>query len=160
MPKVVSNTTPIISLLKLNRLDLLKQLYGQILIPLAVFREIEAGKTKGYYKDLSKIDWISIVEIKDKKSVKYLLDLDQGEAEAIVLATEFNADLIILDERLGRFYAKHAELKVTGTIGVLIKAKNEGLIESVKPMIEELVKKEVWISDKLKSEILKKTGEK
>jgi uncharacterized protein len=160
MPKVVSNTTPIISHLKINRLDLLKQLYGQILIPLAVFREIEAGKTKGYYKDLSKIDWISIVEIKDKKSVKYFLDLDQGEAEAIVLATEFNADLIILDERLGRFYAKHAELKVTGTIGVLIKAKNEGLIESVKPMIEELVKKEVWISDKLKSEILKKTGEK
>jgi len=160
MPEVVSNTTPIISLLKLNRLDLLQQLYGQILIPLAVYREIEAGKTKGYYKDLSKIDWISILEIKDKKSVKYFLDLDQGEAEAIVLATEFNADLIILDERLGRFYAKHAELKVTGTIGVLIKAKKEGLIEYVKPMLEELIKKEVWISDKLKVEILKKIGEK
>lgn len=159
MPKVVSNTTPIISLLKLNQLNLLRQLYDQIYIPLAVYREIEAGKAKGYYKDLSKIDWINVVDIKDKKSVKYFLDLDKGEAEAIVLATEYNADLILLDERLGRFYAKHAELKVTGTIGILIKAKMEGLIENVKPMLEDLIKKEVWISDKLKSEILKKIGE-
>lgn len=59
MPNIVSNTTPIISLLKLKRLDLLKQLYKQIYIPSAVYDEIEAGKNKGYYKDLSKIDWIS-----------------------------------------------------------------------------------------------------
>jgi predicted nucleic acid-binding protein len=159
MPKIVSNTTPIISLLKLNRLDLLQQLYNEIYIPLAVYKEIEAGKAKVYYTDLSKFDWIKIVEIKDKKAVKYFLDLDQGEAEAIVLATECNADLIILDERLGRFYAKHAELKVTGTIGVLIKAKMEGLINEVRPLLEELIKKEVWISEKLKREILQKIGE-
>jgi uncharacterized protein len=160
MLKVVSNTTPIISLLKLNRLDLLKQLYHEIYIPLAVYKEVEAGKTKVYYKDLSKFDWINIVNIKDKKSVKYFLDLDQGEAEAIILATESNADLIILDERLGRYYAKHAELKVTGTIGILIKAKKEGLINEVKPLLDELIKKDVWISDKLKKEILQKIGEK
>jgi len=53
MPKVVSNTTPIISLLKLNKLDLLKQLYKKVHIPLSVYSEIEAGKTRGYYKDLS-----------------------------------------------------------------------------------------------------------
>lgn len=80
MPKVVSNTTPIISLLKLNRLDLLKQLYKRIYIPVAVYIEIEVGKTKGFYKDLSKIDWIKIVEIQDKQAVKYFLDLDSGEA--------------------------------------------------------------------------------
>ena len=101
MLKVVSNTTPIISLLKLNKLDLLKQLYSQIFIPLAVYNEIEAGKAKGFYKDLSKFDWIKIVEVKDKPAIKYFLDLDSGEAEAIVLATELNADLIVLDEKLG-----------------------------------------------------------
>lgn len=159
MPKVVSNTTPIISLLKLNRLDLFQKLYNQIYIPTAVYSEIEAGKAKGYYKDLSFIDWINIIEIQDKQAVKYFLDLDAGEAEAIVLATEVNADLIILDEKLGRFHAKHADLKVTGTIGILIKAKSEGFIEEIKPMLNELTDKEVWISEKLKTEILKKVGE-
>ena len=155
MPKIVSNTTPILSLLKLNRLELLQNIYKQIYIPTAVYKEIEAGKAKVYYKDLSKIDWINIVEIQDKQAVKYFLDLDAGEAEAIVLATELNADLIILDEKLGRFHAKHADLKVTGTIGILIKAKSEGLIGELKPLLNELTDKEVWISEILKSQILK-----
>ncbi len=160
MLKVVSNTTPIISLLKLNRLDLLKQLYKQIYIPNAVFNEIEAGKEKGFYKDLSSISWINIIEINDKISVKYFLDLDSGEAEAIVLATELKADLIIIDEKLGRFHAKHANLKVSGTIGILLKAKALGLIEELKPLLIELTDKNVWISEKLKREILEKAGEK
>ena len=159
MPKVVLNTTPIISLLKLNRLELLQQLYSEIYIPVAVYHEIEAGKAKGYYKDISKINWINIVEIQDKQAVKYFLDLDSGEAEAIVLATELNADLIILDEKIGRFHAKHAELKVTGTIGILIKAKANGFIDELKPLLDELTQKDVWISEKLKSEILTKIGE-
>lgn len=159
MPKIVSNTTSIISLLKLNRLELLQELYKLIYIPVAVYEEIEAGKTKGYYKDLSRMDWIKITEIKDKQAVKYFLDLDAGEALAIVLATEIAADLIILDEKLGRFHAKHADLKVTGTIGILIKAKSEGLVEKLKPLLDELTDKEVWISEKLKSDILKKVGE-
>jgi uncharacterized protein len=160
MLKVVSNTTPIISLLKLNRLDLLQKLYAKIYIPKAVYKEVEAGKSKGYYKDLTKIDWINIIEIQNKQAVRYFLDLDEGEAEAIILANELNADIIILDEKLGRFHAKHANLKVTGTVGVLIKAKSEKLIPDLKPLLDELTDKEVWISEKLKFEILKKVGEK
>jgi predicted nucleic acid-binding protein len=159
MPKIVSNTTPIISLLKLNRLDLFQKLYSKLNIPLAVYQEIEAGKTKGYYQDLSEIEWINVVEIQNKQAIKYFLDLDAGEAEAIVLATEIDADLIILDEKLGRFHAKHADLKVTGTIGVLIKAKSEGLVKELKPLLDELTSRDVWISEKLKEEILKKVGE-
>jgi predicted nucleic acid-binding protein len=159
MLKVVSNTTPIISLLKLNQLDLLKHLYKQIYIPLAVYNEIEAGKAKGFYKDLSKLDWIKIIEIQDKQAVKFFLDLDSGEAEAIVLSTELNADLIILDEKLGRFHAKHADLKVTGTIGILLKAKTDGLVKELKPLLNELTEKGVWISEKLKKEILEIVGE-
>ena len=159
MPKIVSNTTPIISLLKLDRLELLQQLYSQVNIPSAVYMEIEAGKSKGYYKDLSTINWINIIEIQDKQAIKYFLDLDAREAEAIVLATELEADLIILDEKLGRFHAKHADLKVTGTIGILIKAKTEGLVNELKPLLNELTEKEVWISEKLKREILTIVGE-
>jgi uncharacterized protein len=154
MLKIVSNTTPLISLLKLERLNILKSLYGEISIPVAVFNEIEAGKQKSYYQDLSKISWIKIIQVKDNLAVKYFLDLDSGEAEAIVLASEINADLIILDEKLGRFHAKHAGIAVTGTIGVLIKAKRQGLIKELKPLLKELISKDVWISEKLINEIL------
>lgn len=160
MLKVVTNTTPIISLLKLNKLEILRQLYQNIYIPVAVYNEVEAGKTTEYYKDLSKIDWIKIEKIKDENAVKYFLDLDLGEAEAIVLATELKADLIVLDEKLGRYHAKHADLKITGTIGILIKAKKEGLISELKPLLNELSEKNVWISEKLKKVILEKVKEK
>ncbi len=65
MHKTISNTTPILSLLKINKFDLLKELYGEIIIPNAVYQEIEKGKEKPYYKDLSLIDWIKIVQIKN-----------------------------------------------------------------------------------------------
>jgi predicted nucleic acid-binding protein len=159
MLKVVSNTTPLISLLKLDRLEILKNIYSEICLPSAVYNEIEAGRDKIFYRDLSKIDWIRIIEIQNRNALKYFLDLDSGEAETIVLATEINADLIIMDEKLGRFHAKHADLKVTGIIGVLIKAKKLGLIPMLKPLLFELIEKNVWIGDKLMNEILSKAGE-
>lgn len=147
MLKVVSNTTPIISLLKIDKLQVLKDLYGEVYIPQEVFNEIEAGKNKEFYADLSQINWIKVEKIKDVKSLSYFLDLDKGEAEAIVLATENEADLIILDESLGRFHAKHVGLKVTGTMGVLLKAKQLGYVKELKPLLFELRTKNVWLSD-------------
>ena len=158
MPKVVSNTTPILALLKLNRLSLLRQLYTEIYVPTAVFNEIEAGKSKDYYEDLSKLDWVNIIEIGNKDGNSFP-DLDKGEAEAIALALEMKADSILLDEKLGRFHAKNANLKVTGSIGILIRAKKEGLVNTLKPLLDELTDKKVWVSDKLKKEILKIAGE-
>jgi predicted nucleic acid-binding protein len=77
--KVVSNTTPILSLIKIGKLDLLKELFGSILIPYAVFREIEAGKNKKFYANLTQIDWINIERIRETDTRAYLLDLDDGE---------------------------------------------------------------------------------
>ncbi len=155
MLKIVCNTTPIISLLKIGKLQIMKDLYNEIAIPQEVFNEIEAGKNKEYYLDLSKIEWIKIEKIRNEESLTYFLDLDKGEAEAIVLATEKNADLIILDETLGRYHAKHAGLKITGTVGILIKAKQLGFIPELKPLLLELRAKNVWLSDNFINEILK-----
>ena len=159
MLKIISNTTPLISFLKIGQLELLREIYNTIIIPEAVFVEVEKGKYKPYYMDISQFDWIDIQEIKDKKVLSYFLDLDAGEAEVIVLATEIEADLVIIDETLGRRFAKHADLKVTGTIGILVKAKEVGLVKKVSPLLDELQKKGVWINNRLKERILAKVNE-
>ena len=128
-------------------------------IPQEVFNEIEAGKHKKYYLNLLTFEWIKIEQIQDRKSISYFLDLDKGEAEAIVLATESEADLILLDESLGRFHAKHAGLRVTGTIGILVKAKKQGLISELKPLILDLKDKGVWLSESLIERILELANE-
>src|SRR5690554_2981377 len=159
MRKIVSNTTPIISLLKIGELTMLKDLYQRIIVPEEVFNEIENGKNKSYYINLLEIDWIEIKEIKDKKSLSYFLDLDKGEAETIILANEINADLVIIDEKLGRYHAKHANLKVTGTLGILLKAKKQGKIKSVKKLLDELKDKGIWLNDKLVERVIKLANE-
>jgi len=155
MRKVISNTTPILSLLKINKLEILKELYGQVTIPNAVYQEVEEGKHKEFYKDLKKIDWLIIKDIKDQNSREYFVDLDDGEAEVLILAKELNADLVILDEILGRRYAKVLEFNLTGTLGVLLKAKEKGIIKSLKELLTELTEKGTWLNPKLIKEVLK-----
>lgn len=159
MLNVVSDTTPLISLMKLNHLEILKDLYNEIYIPNAVYKEIEFGKNKKYYKDLSLIKWINIVEILNKDELNFLKPLDSGEAEAIILAKELKSDLIIIDEKIGRYYANNAHLKVTGTLGILLKAKRLGLIIELKPLLNELTSKGVWIERSLIQEVLMKADE-
>ena len=115
---------------------------------------LEKGKAKEYYIDLSKTDWIKIKDIKDKNSLSYFLDIDKGEAETIILANEIDADLVIIDEILGRFHAKNSNLKITGTLGVLLKAKNSGHIQKIRPLLIELRDKGIWLSGKLIKEVL------
>ncbi|WP_297453034.1 DUF3368 domain-containing protein [Persephonella sp.] len=140
MPKVVSNTTPILSFIKLNRLDILRNIYKEITIPEAVFKELEEGKHK-YYINIFKKDWIKISKASNKRLVKQFEEiLDTGEAEAITLALELKADLLLMDEKIGRKIAEEQGLKISGTIGILLKAKEEGIISEVKPLIYELIK--------------------
>ncbi len=155
MRKIISNTTPIISLLKVDKLNLLKELYTKIIIPKAVCLEIEKGKEKPYYHDLTQIEWIEIKEIANPDSKDYFFDLGDGEAEVLILAKELNADLIIMDEIMGRRYSKQLGFNLTGTIGILLKAKEIGLINSVHDLLTELTKKGTWLNPKL----IKKTIE-
>ncbi|MEI8203754.1 MAG: DUF3368 domain-containing protein [Bacteroidota bacterium] len=149
MRKAISNTTPIITLLSISRIELLRDIYSKIIIPKGVYDEIEQGKDKAYYTDLSKLNWIEIKDISDREPLKYLHELDKGEAEVIVLANEINADLVIIDERLGREYAEYFNLNITGSMGVLLKAKELGLIKEIKPLIKQMVNNGIWLSPKL-----------
>lgn len=135
--KIVSNASPIINLSKINRLDLLEKLYQKIIIPEAVFKElIVKGHDKENIpaiKSLIDNNIIDVHEVQSNALVKALeKDLDPGESAAIALAAEINAELVILDERDARETAEIYNLKKTGFIGILMKAKKEGFIDSVK----------------------------
>ncbi len=154
MRKVVSNTTPLISLIKIGQLQLLEFLYTQVIIPGAVWQEVQVGIDSPYYVDLTTLPFISIQKVVNANAVDYLTDLDRGEAEVIVLAREIEADLVIIDEEMGRSYARHFNLPLTGTLGILLRAKQNGLIPKVKPLLEALMSNGVWISKQLKEDVL------
>jgi uncharacterized protein len=159
MLKVISNTTPLISLLKIGKLHLLHDIYGEIIVPKGVFDELEDGKSKLFYQDISKIDWIKILSISNQDFFTYFFDLDKGEAKVLILAHEMNADLVLIDEIMARRYAKRLHLKLSGTIGILLKAKEKNIIPSVKDLIEELVLKGTWFDKSFISKALELANE-
>ena len=136
---VVVNATPVIALALINQLDLLRRVYGEALIPPAVRAEVLAGGpgSPGFV-ELQRAEWIRVTDLQDPRRADLLSDLDRGEAEVIALAQELNATLVIVDERLARRHVRRLGLKLTGTLGVLLKAKERGLIPVVKPLIDRL----------------------
>ena len=131
---VVSDTTPLISFLKINRLDLLRALFSRVVIPCAVYDELTANpRFEVEAEAIKKSDFIHIREVADKRSVQVLRKvalLDQGESEAIVLTEEIKAELLLLDEHRGREAAKRMGVKITGTIGIILEAFDRGLLET------------------------------
>ena len=138
--KVVSNTSPLINLAWIGRLELLHELYGVIHIPEAVWHEIVVqGAGQPGAKEVSHASWIKTCPVDNKLLVLALhQELDAGEAEAIALAMEQKAELLLMDERLGRETARYFGLNYTGVIGVLIEAKQKGLIGSIKEYLDSL----------------------
>ena len=154
---VVSDTSPILNLVRVRRLDLLASLYGQVLIPLAVYAELNVlrgDSSEGV--GLAASSWLVTESPKNEELVLQLRgSLDAGEAEAIVLALERKANLLLVDEKLGRAAAKTFGLRITGLLGVLAEAKQAHLIECVKPVLDELITKaRFWVSPELYHEVL------
>lgn len=159
---VVSNTTPLIGLASIGRLGLLQELFDEVYIPKAVFDEtVTFGRGEGRAKqEVSRAAWIHVVEIKDRLAVQVMLDeMDLGEAETIVLASELNADWVLMDEKKGRRKLDQLNIPKIGTLGILPKAKQLGLIPTLKPEIENLQKSAFSISPLIVEEVLKIAGE-
>ena len=137
---VVSNTSPLINLARISQLDLLHQLYGEMLIPEAAWQEaVVNGAGQPGANEIQAASWVRRQAVSNRPMVQALQqDLDAGEAEAIVLAMELHADLLLMDERLGRETAQHLGLRYIGLIGVLIAAKSKGLITQIKPQLDAL----------------------
>jgi predicted nucleic acid-binding protein len=154
---IVSNTSPISNLAKVGQLSLIEALYGRILIPRAVYEELldeRAGET--VIAAVKSSTWIEVRFSQNQLLVDELRTrINIGEAEAITLADEVKATRLLIDERLGRQAAKDLGLKVTGVLGILLAAKKEALITSVKPIMDNLVNQANFrISRQLYDEIL------
>lgn len=129
---VVSDTSVLTSLIHVGQIILLQRLYGSVLIPQAVHRELARSHS-------ALPPFLEVREAFDRENVRRLAaDLDLGEAEAIVLAKELRADLLLIDEKLGRQVALREGVSITGLVGVLVEAKHQQLIGSVRELVGQL----------------------
>jgi predicted nucleic acid-binding protein len=159
---VVSDTSPVSGLYRINHLFVLQRLFGKVILPESVFQELLELRSFGY--DLQEVltaEWIEIKSAADISAVAHLQNhLDLGEAEAIVIAKELHADLLILDETKGRAIAKQEGIAIIGLAGVLIEAKLKGHIALVKPLLDRLIHEANFrISRKLYELVLIQIGE-
>jgi predicted nucleic acid-binding protein len=159
---VVSNTTPLIGLATVQRFDLLRHLFNEIHIPDAVYGEaVVAGREAGGAKrEVTDAPWIKVVSVSDRLAVEALLDdLDLGEAETIVLARELDADWVLMDEKKGRRKLTQMGLKKIGTLGILLSAKQAGLLPVIRPDIERLRQQGFSLSQTVIDTVLQKANE-
>ncbi|ACF13805.1 nucleic acid-binding protein contains PIN domain-like protein [Chloroherpeton thalassium ATCC 35110] len=155
---IVSNTTPIISLSSIGKIDILKDLFNEIIISEAVYDEIKEKKSYGY--DEVELDFIKVQSIKGEIYRDLLLNqLDLGEAETIILAKEINADYVLIDENIGYKIARNSGLDVIRTLSILLKAKEKGIISEIKPLLDEMIAKGRWYSKNVYVKFLSRINE-
>ena len=145
---VVSDTTPIISLMKAGKLELLHKLFGVVYIPEAVYQELTDNEA--FSEEVSMVqecEFLYVEEVDHGTSVT----IDAGESEAIILADEKHSDVLLMDEHKGRQVAKKMGITITGTIGILIHAFDEGMLtrEDVEGCIERLKESGIRLGENL-----------
>jgi len=153
--KIISNTGPIIALAKVEKLPLLKEIASEVLISITVYRELFAKLgQESEAIETAIADFIKIIDVKekaiDRKIEMAIANLDEGEKQTIALGSIFKEPtVILLDDRAGRQVAKELGFPTTGSIGVLLRLKEKGLIEKVGIVLEEMRSRGYWLSDQV-----------
>ncbi|OUL34123.1 nuclease [Nostoc sp. T09] len=158
---VVCNATPLINFAAINRLDILEAVFKQLLIPQSVYNETTVEGFPGTEFVLQAINssWLQV------QSVSIIVnnipsELDDGEREAIALALETGEQRILLDEREARQVAENLGLQAIGTLGILLLAKNRGVITQVQPLLDAMLDTaQYWVSRSLYEQVLRQAGE-
>jgi predicted nucleic acid-binding protein len=147
---IISDTSCLILLIKIDELDLLRKFSDRIIITSIIKQELGI--------DLPQ--WIEVIDPKDLHYQKILeMDLDKGEASAISLMLEIENAVLLIDDLKGRKIAERLNLRFSGTFGLLLKSKEIGIIKSIKPLIEKVRLTNFRFSEKLLSEVLKQANE-
>ncbi len=156
----ISNTSPLLYLHLVGQLELLPKLYGEVIVPPAVQFELDQGNRQGVNVPLlNKLPWIRIVPVQSRLMLPLVTDLGAGEMEVIGLALEHPGSRVILDDQLGRTIAKLNQITVTGTLGVVLKAKQEGLLSQVRPVVYHLRIAGLWLDNRLVEWVLSEANE-
>jgi uncharacterized protein len=158
---IVSNTTPLSQLAKIDRLDLLHSLFATLLIPPTVYTELTTGNHPAKIA-IPAATWIETRSINQAERIEQLLQspgLDRGECAAIALAEELKADRLLMDERVGRKLAQTLGLPLIGTIGILLLAKEAGILNKISPLLDHLIEQGTWISPAFYQQVLQVAGE-
>jgi predicted nucleic acid-binding protein len=156
MPDVIiSNTSPLFYLHRLRRLDVLRALYQRLVVPEAVRNELDVGRLRGEdAPDVTEYDWIEVRSVRVPDVIKLITDLGPGEAQVLALALEMPDSLVILDDGFARAVAGAQNIRLTGTAGVLLRAKQEGHIERVTPVLDQLLQLGFWLSEATRAAIV------
>jgi predicted nucleic acid-binding protein len=159
--KVISNSSPLINFAAIGRFTLLRELYGTIIIPNAVYHEVVvAGRGQPGAAEVEQADWVVRETVSNPTIVAALHELGRGEAEAIALAVENPGSLLILDERRGRLAALQLGVHIIGTLGVLVVAKRKRLIPALAPEMDKLQTQVGFrVRADLRAKVLQEVGE-
>ncbi|MFP4325474.1 MAG: DUF3368 domain-containing protein [Desulfonatronovibrio sp.] len=160
MLKAISNTSPLLYLHRIKALDLCPGIFDKLLTTPEVSRELLEGRQLGYNcPDISRLEWIEIVEARSMPSEWFALDLGPGEISAMALAFDKPGHIILLDDMLARRIASAAGLQVWGTLKIILKAKSLGLIDQAGPLINQLTDAGMWVTPGIKQRILRLANE-
>ena len=155
MPKVIANTSPIQYLFQLWLLDLLPRLYGSVLVPPAVRDEINRGRALGVaLPNLHDLGWISVADPEVPVLLPLANGLGAGELQVIALAKESAGHLALLDDRRARRFASLLGVTYSGTLGVLLKAKQRGMLERLEPVCDALEERGFRLSTRTRQSVL------
>ena len=154
---VIADSSPLIYLSRVGALHLLPALFDEVVVPAAVWDEAVERRPSAPGSDaLHQAPWLRVV---DDPSLELGLGLDPGETAAILLAESLRADLLLIDERVGRKVAQARGLTVRGTLGVLVQAREHGLLPALQPVLDTLVAEGFRIAPALIREALAQVGE-
>ncbi|MDZ7618714.1 MAG: DUF3368 domain-containing protein [Patescibacteria group bacterium] len=160
MPEVVADTSPLQYLHCLGLLDLLRQWYGTVSVPMAVLHEIEVGAAQGAnVPSIRGLPWIRVEAVSDAATGRVMTSLGRGERESIGLALTKLQPLLILDDRTARCEAQRLSLRCTGTAGVLIRAKREAIVGQLAPLLDDLRQHGFYLDAKTRAHMLRLAGE-
>lgn len=147
---IVSDSGPIIAFSRIGRLDILKSLFGQIVVPMGVYEElVTKGKGRPSSAEVSRSTWIQRREVRNRENIEeFSTSLHRGEREAIVLAHEIGVPLLI-DERRGRRRATDIGVVVIGSLTILAEAHREGIIKDTASLIHDMLDSGYWIDPEI-----------
>jgi predicted nucleic acid-binding protein len=160
MPEIIVNTSPLQYLHQLGCLDLLAQLYGRVLVPAAVRQELQQGATLGIdLPTLENLSWVALVAADEESLARVSDKLGAGERAVIALGLTKTEPLLILDDAEARGHAKKHGLRITGTLGVLLKSKQTGGIVVMSPLLDALEQAGFFLDRATRLHVLALAGE-